>query len=531
LHPDRDLIIFDQRGVGLSEPALECPEFTTALLDLLDEPDVNAAIPAQYDSLMACRDRLISQGYDLSHYTTRQNAADVNAIRIALGFDQVNLLGGSYGSLLAQAVMRDFPENIRSVVMNSVLPLEKSLFTDASLTITTAIMHMLDSCAADPACSAAYPDLQNKLFEVVDRLNAEPVPITVTHPLDGQTYPAYLTGDGVVGNLGTFLYVSQIIPVLPQAIDDVYNGDYQLMTQLSSTKLSMLDLISRGMMLSVLCSDDLIGLTPEDWIEKRATLPGQLTGGADPQVVLEYGSFAICQNWPVEQGEPWVKEPLVSAIPTLLLEGEFDPVTPPEYGRLVDGYLSQSHFYEIPAAGHDVLANTCALSLARGFIQDPGQEPQAACVAEAPGVAFDIPGQGPTELVLEPFSDPQRGFSGLVPSGWSEQAPANLLRKKTALDPTYFVLEATPGTAEQLYGNLAAQLSLDAGLEPLETAEVGNFTWSFYSFSRGGKQVDLALAEDGVKAYFVFMVATPDEHETLYQDLFMPAVEAMASLE
>ena len=191
LHPDRDLILFDQRGVGESEPALECSEFIAELFDLLDEPDVNAAIPAQYDSLMACRDHLISQGYDLSHYTTRQNAADVNAIRISLGYDQINLLGGSYGSLLAQAVMRDFPEHIRSVVMNSVLPLEKSLFTDASLMISKAILHLLESCAADPACSTAYPDLQNKLFTAVDRLNEQPVPITITNPLDGQTYAAY----------------------------------------------------------------------------------------------------------------------------------------------------------------------------------------------------------------------------------------------------------------------------------------------------------------------------------------------------
>ncbi|MGB3904333.1 MAG: alpha/beta fold hydrolase, partial [Anaerolineae bacterium] len=95
IHPNRDLIIFDQRGAGLSEPALECPEFVQAFFDLLDEPDADVAQQALFDASMACRDRLVSEGHNLSAYNTVQNAADVNAIRIALGYDQVNLYGGS----------------------------------------------------------------------------------------------------------------------------------------------------------------------------------------------------------------------------------------------------------------------------------------------------------------------------------------------------------------------------------------------------------------------------------------------------
>ena len=141
IHPNRDLIVFDQRGAGLSEPALECPEFVQAVFDLLDEPDPEVALQAQFDALMACRDRLVSEGHNLSAYNTIQNAADVNAIRIALGYDQVNLYGGSYGSLLAQATMRDHPERIRSVAINSVLPLEKSIFV--STTIFGPLVHLL----------------------------------------------------------------------------------------------------------------------------------------------------------------------------------------------------------------------------------------------------------------------------------------------------------------------------------------------------------------------------------------------------
>ncbi len=97
IHPNRDLIIFDHRGVGLCEPALECPEFVQAFFDLLDESDPDVALQARFGAVMACRDRLVSEGHNLSAYNTTQNAADVNSIRIALGYDQVNLYGGSYG--------------------------------------------------------------------------------------------------------------------------------------------------------------------------------------------------------------------------------------------------------------------------------------------------------------------------------------------------------------------------------------------------------------------------------------------------
>ncbi len=530
IHPNRDLIIFDQRGTGLSEPALECPEFLEAMYDILDEPDPDVGVETVFDALMACRDRLVSEGFNLSAYNTIENAADVNAISSALGYDQVNLFGGSYGSLLAQATMRDHPEDIRSVAINSVLPLEKSIFV--STTTANAVMRMLDACAADEACNSAYPDLQDVLFDTIDQLNEEPVPITITNPLEGQSYDAVLTGDAVLGNLVTFLYITQIIPVLPQAIYDVYNGDYELMTQLSSTRLLLLDLTTRGMTMSVLCTDDLIGRTPEDLLNVRAALPRQLASSVDPEFEIEYGIFGICENWPVEEADPWVKEPLVSDIPTLILEGEFDPVTPPEYGQLVAGYLSNSYFFEFPGVGHDVLGATeCARSIIGDFFDDPTQAPDAACVAEMPGVVFDVPGEAP-ELVLEPFTDEERGFSGVVPVGWEELAPANLSRASSALDPTYFVLEASPGAAAELFAAIMGQLGLDPPPDPVSSAQVGNFTWDFYSFERpGGNPADLALAEDGDKAYFVYLVSTPDERDTLYEQLFLPAVAAMAPLE
>jgi len=532
IRTNRDFIIFDQRGVGLSEPALECPEWEQELYDLLDEAEPAVILQRSFDALMDCRDRLVNEGHNLSAYNTTQSAADVDAIRAALGYDQVNLWGGSYGSFLAQAAVRDHPEGVRSAVIESVWPLETSFFVEATTTVPNAILRLIDTCAADEACDSAYPNLEQVLFDTIDQLNAEPLPITVMNPLDGQNYDALLTGDAVRGNLVSALYLTPLIPALPQAIYDVYNGDYELMTQLTSQKLIFYEAMSRGMTYSVVCAEDLIGQTPDDLLEIELALPEQLRSDVEPDLVIEYGIFGICENWPVEEADPSFKEPLVSDIPTLILEGELDPVTPPEYGQLVASHLSNAYFFEFPGFGHaGESTSECALSITAAFIEDPTTQPDAACMAEMPGLAFDVPSEAP-ELVLEPFSDEERGFSGVVPGGWQELAPANLARGSSALDPTYFVLEATLGTAADLFANLAGQLGLDPAPDPVARAEVGNFTWDFYSFERpGGNPADLALTEDQEKAYFVYLVSAPDERDALYQGLFLPAVEAMAPLE
>jgi hypothetical protein len=301
------------------------------------------------------------------------------------------------------------------------------------------------------------------------------------------------------------------------------------MTQLRSINLVFLEALSRGMEFSVLCTDDLIGQTPEDLLAAREQLPEVLNKTVDPEILIEYSIFGICENWPVEEAGVWVKEPVVSDLPTLILAGEFDPVTPPEYGQLVASHLNQGYFFEFPGIGHDItLSSACTLEMAGAFLDDPEQAPDASCIEEMPELAFDLPATS-AELILEPFTDESRGFSGLVPVDWQELAPANLLRESSSLDPTYFVLEAKPGTAEELLADLTSQLGLEETLESIATTELGNFTWNFYTFERRGNLVDLALADDGEKAYFVFMMSAAEEREALYEQLFLPAVEAMAS--
>jgi len=531
LYEHRDFVIFDQRGVGLSEPALECPEWEKAVLDLLDEPDPDQSLQQEYEAIMACRDRLVGEGHNLSLYNTTQNAADVDAIRLALGYDEVNLYGASYGSLLAQAVMRDHPQNIRSVVMTSVLPLETSFTVGDETVVVDGIMRMIDTCAADEACNDAYPNLEDVLFEIIDELNEDPFPILVTDPYSGEMYDALLTGDTVVSNVVHALYSTSVIPVLPRAIYEAYQGDYKLMTELTSDGLWVVGSLSRGMQFSVICTEDLIGRTPQDQLEAMMSVPRQLRGTADPELSIEYGVFGVCANWPVEQADPSFKQPLVSAIPTLVLEGELDPVTPPEYGQLVASYLSGVYYYEIPGAGHGVLAGEdCPLAIANAFVADPSQPPDDSCIEEMPGVVFDLPRE-PTELVLEPFTDEPTGLRGLVPSGWEEQFELDFRRGESALDPSRLILNATWLPKDQLLETLLSWLQVEEDVQSVATTEMGNFAWDLYEFQAGAYPVDLALASEDSTSYVVLLISPRDERDTLYEQVFVPVVEAMAPAE
>ncbi|MFN2188789.1 MAG: alpha/beta fold hydrolase, partial [Candidatus Promineifilaceae bacterium] len=530
---ERDLIIFDQRGVGLSEPALECPEQLEVMFDLLDELDSALAMQEQFDAVMRCRDRLVAEGVNLSAYNTTENAADVDDIRKALGYEQMNLYGGSYGSLLAQAVMRDHPESVRSVVLGAVLPADKSFFVHVPSTTVRASLDLLQACAEDSACNEAYPDLQQTLFDTIDRLNADPVPIEITNPLDGQSYNAWLTGDSVYGNLLLFLYITDILPVLPQAIHDVANEDYALMTQLSSTSLLLFDTLSRGMEYSVFCAEDLIGVTPEEFLEQRLEVPRQLAGIEDPEDTIEYGFFGICENWPVDEADPVVKEPVVSDIPTILLEGEFDPVTPLQYAEEVAQYLSSSYVYEFPGVGHNVLiASSCARHIADQFMDNPSAEPDSSCINAMPGVVFDLPQPDRQELTLAPFTSDSLGMDFMAPSDWERAAIGTFIRGQNSLDATALVIDVLPMSHDDFLELITSRFGLDEAPKLSSELETDGLVWSLYAVEVQGIGVDIATSElDDGSTLMVMLQSAVDERESLMNSVFLPAVESIAPVE
>ncbi|MCS7071837.1 MAG: alpha/beta hydrolase, partial [Anaerolinea sp.] len=325
----RTVILFDQRGVGRSEPALACPEWVEAQLTALS-PDVtaNESVVLNMDSLLACAERLAAEGIDLNSYNSVESAADVADIVRALGLEQVNLLGVSYGSLLAQHVLRDHPEVVRSVIIDSVLPMDESFFVNSVSTASEALDRLLADCAADAACSAAYPDIRATLADIILTYNANPVPITLTNPVTGETIDSLLTGDIILNSIIFVLYQTPTLPTLPEAITAIAGGDLSAAESLASRFLVALYALERGMQYSVLCREDLVGVTETDLFERYDRLPPEYRGRADLEVLMEHSPFDICAAWPVEPFDASIKTLVSSDVPTLALAGEYDPVTP-----------------------------------------------------------------------------------------------------------------------------------------------------------------------------------------------------------
>jgi hypothetical protein len=300
-------------------------------------------------------------------------------------------------------------------------------------------------------------------------------------------------------------------------------GDFSLLELIEARFLFGLDLAD-GMYTSVVCAE-LADFEASEQADVEGLYPPVVKVVED---LLNEVMLQPCPVWGVEHLGDKLDQSLDASIPTLMLSGEYDPTVPPRLAQVAAKGLDQAYLYTFPGTSHGVFAGSdCARAMAVDFLADPSQAPDAACLDAMQGLVFRIP---KTELALEPFADKARGFRGLVPAGWQSLAPANMVRANSATDPTYYVLAAEPGTAAEMYARLAEQLGLDPAAEPTDEAELGRLTWSLYRLEMKGYPIDLALAEDDTKAYLVFLVSPADEHEMLYDQLFLPAVEAMEPL-
>ncbi len=381
----RDYIIFDQRGTGFSLPGLHCPERFEIVPALLSSIDYDQQLALEVQAAAACRDRLQAQGINLAAYTSAASAADVDDLRRVLGYEQVNLYGVSYGSRLALTIMRDYPETLRSVILDSPYPPQVNLYTSWPSSAQRAFDALFDACSADPSCSAAYPNLEEEFYALVDRLNADPPAVSVTDPATGAVHEVVLTGGVFMDVVFVGLYPPFFIPQLPQLIDEVRNGQYYGLLP-ARLQLSFARSSSVGMRNSVQCAEEIPFGLYQDVIDASLDLRPQVR---EHFVHSMESMFAICEVWGVPPLPPVENESVSSAIPTLILTGQLDPITPPEWGRLAAQTLTTAYVYEFPGAGHwQMRSGACPLQIGMAFLQNPYQPPDAGCITGMGGPGF-----------------------------------------------------------------------------------------------------------------------------------------------
>ncbi len=385
---ERDFVVFDQRGTGYSQPYLGCPELFDVGYDTIDQflmPSEDVA--ANLEAVLSCYDRLTGDGVNLNAYNSAQSAADLNILRQMLGYDEWNLFGISYGTRLALTAMRDTPEGIRSAILDSTYPPQVNLYIETPANMHRSMDTLFAGCAKDPACNARYPDLETVTWKLVDQLNREPVTVSLDdfyHDSD-----VLVTGDDLVGLLFHSFYSEYLIPTLPSIIYAARAGDYEELAWLRAQSVGGGGGNSMGMYYSVQCYEEVPFGSPDDVVAGGAE-HAQISNFFTRSYYLGKAIFTVCKSWHLDGFNEVENQPVVSDIPTLILSGEYDPITPPTWGAMTSETLANSYHFTFPGLGHGVsIVGDCPIGIVTDFLDTPLNEPDSACIADMPGPLFE----------------------------------------------------------------------------------------------------------------------------------------------
>jgi pimeloyl-ACP methyl ester carboxylesterase len=348
----RHVILVDQRGTGASNP-LKCvdKQGRSAIVEE-DEPLEPGALRRFAERCRAALDA------DPRHYTTSDAIQDLDAVRAALGASTIDLVGISYGTRVAQAYLRRYPQHTRAVVLDGVVPPSLILGADHAKNLEASLDLQFARCAADAACRTRFGDPRAKLDALLAEVRSTPREVRFRDPATGAEETATLDAVQVAGVARLFAYSPLTAALLPLTLAETAAGRPDVL--MAQARLATADLgeeIMHGMQLSVMCTEDVPFLKPDPADE------GTVLGNT----LIELGA-AQCAVWPKGELPADFHAPLVSDKPVLVLSGEFDPVTPPRYGDAVlEGYANGRHLVA-RGTGHNVLPVGCAPKLVAEFL-------------------------------------------------------------------------------------------------------------------------------------------------------------------
>ena len=375
---DRDLILVDQRGTGRSNGGFQCRVPEDLALETADE----AALARFVDSCLA------ALAHDPRYYTTSIAVRDLERVREALGIERWNVYGISYGTRVAQHYLRRYPERVRALVLDGVVPPDLALGPDIARVAQAALDGIFARCAAQPACAERFPDLAAHFAALIERLETEPVSAQAALGAEGGTDDEMFTADHLRAVARFMSYSSTTAALLPVVFEEAYAGRYRpLVAQASTTLRGLPEALSFPMSNSVVCAED------EPYMPADAA---DRLGDTYLGTTIVDALRLLCARWPRGVVDADFKEPLVADTPTLLLSGELDPVTPPAYAERVATNLSSSVHVVGRGQGHGLLVVGCMPRVLRNFLAFPDPEGfEAECLENEVPMPFFISLLGP----------------------------------------------------------------------------------------------------------------------------------------
>jgi pimeloyl-ACP methyl ester carboxylesterase len=523
---NHEIVVLGQRGTGSAEPTLSCPNVREIELELLDETlgaadELDSLTPAY----VACAEDLRARGVDTVGYNSVQNAHDVEALRLALEHDQWNVLGISYGTRLAQTLMRLHPAGVRASILDSVLAYEREPTFDIPTVAKRAFETLFAECAASNVCATTHPDLENRFFALVDELDASPLMFPVADLFSGDQYPAAVNGDGLMNAFFSGLYSKSSVSALPELVAQLEVGETSGIETLLSQEVTGAPFFAEGMYWAVECHEEVPFLATDGSSEARTGDP-RYDRMQPPSTALFVG--AVCGALDAGTADPVEDQLLVSDIPTLLLAGIFDPITPPADTESLLAGLENGQYVEFPHTGHGAMADPCGHTIALDFLADPTAGVDTDCLA-----AVEEPLWDPdifADISFDEFNY-DAGFysgSGVAPVGWESDNEGTFSLSDNALHVSVLLQQAVPGeVAALLLSNVADFLSVEP--VTLDPVDAGGRPWQHFEAAIPGNILDFFVAEGDGETLFVLMQHAPTDRDRALEVLTQPLLDAMAS--
>ena len=380
LRRNRDIVVIDQRGTGRSN-RLDC-----VLPDELESESFDAALVSRYTE--KCLAKLPG---DPRFYTTSVAVRDLEDIRRALGYAQVNLYGISYGTRVAQHYLRRYPDLVRTVTLDGIVPTDAILGPEVAPAAQQAVNAILARCQQAPDCAATFPHVAQTLADLLKKLSLRTSMVTLADPRTGVQRTMEFSNVQLAVALRLHSYSDISAALLPYLITEAAAGRAEAMAaQALLVARDLGDQMANGMHNAVVCTEDVPFFTPEAL--------------ADPAISASFMGEAfvktlqsMCAVWPRGILDADFHQPLQSNKPALLLSGENDPVTPVRFGEHAkQGYANGLHIV-VPQQGHGQVTSTCLAKVFTQFVVDGSvSHLDTACVAKQFATPFMLNASGPS---------------------------------------------------------------------------------------------------------------------------------------
>lgn len=377
----REIVFFDQRGTGRSEPAF-CPELSKTLVALQQAaPPAREALDRSKAAFAACQPKMLAQGFDFGAYNSTATVEDAEDLRRALGVAQWDVYGISYGSLVGLEYLRRHPDSVRAAILDSLFPPNSPHGAEQITSTALAYQALQRACSRDAGCRERFPDILGTLRQAVARLDAAPL---------SRSGGGRITGDTLRGIAWGMLVRTSTAPWVPLALDRAAAGDEEV--------IRMLDKLfggtggfgdySHGQSIAANCFEVVGGSVTESMRVAMLRYPYLAARDA---VASEFDE--LCAAWQTQRAPPEFHAPVRSTVPVLLYGGEFDPATPYDDAVLAAKNLPNGTLVYVPGASHAAFAlDDCTRGIAHAFLAEPARKPDLGCLAQRKATVFPTEG-------------------------------------------------------------------------------------------------------------------------------------------